>query len=230
MDFLTWEKVRKNAYGGFMSIIWQLLPFYLVVMLLILLIPVRINLYFLRENKDDFLNIRISTFASLIRFAVEVPIFKQKSPLDLTIEAELKAAEDELIREEKKELSFFDIDWGKVREQLEFFLQNRKQLFFIARFLGRAMTVESFHLSVDGGLGDAAQTGLLSGLYWTMAGTLTNLGQRWLTVRSKPVFRLKPDFRYEPSLVVRLDTTISFRIGHFAVTSLLFLVTKIRGG
>jgi hypothetical protein len=209
-----------------MSILWQLLPFAIVFYLLVQLIPVRINLFFQRENKNDFLTIRVNTFFSLIRFNVEVPLFQQETPLHLTMEADVKAGEDELIRKTKQEISLLDINWKKVAALLTYIRKNRKLLWFISRFYWRAVTVEEFTLNIRGGTGDAAVTGMLVGLYWTAAGTVSTLARRWLTVKQRPAFGLKPDFRPQPELACRLDTTVSFRLGHFTVAGFLFLINQ----
>ena len=213
-----------------MNLFFTLFPFYLVVLLLIQLVPVRINLFFVRENKNDFMTIRVNTFFSLIRFNVEIPVFEQETPFDLTMEAEFKAGQDELLREEEKKLSVLDIDWDKVRQYVEYFRKNRRMLWFIFRFYIRAMTVEKLMLRIRAGMDDAALTGLVTGFYWTVTGLFSAMAQQWLRLKEQPVFTISPDFSPEPVFAAKFDSVVSFRIGHFTLGGLLFLVTKIRGG
>jgi hypothetical protein len=213
-----------------MNLLLKLFLFYVVLILLIQLVPVRINLYFLRENKDDFLTIRVNTFFSLIRFNIEIPMMKQKTPLDVTLEAEVKAGQDELVREKKKELSVFDIEWEKVRSYLSYVQNNRRRLWFMMRFFIKAMVVEKLELRVRGGADDAAVTGLLSGLYWTITGAFTAMAQQWLRLKEQPVFAFNPDFTPGPVFAAKFDGVVSFRIGHFTIGSIMLLVMKLRGG
>ncbi len=213
-----------------MALFLQLSPFYFAAWFLILLIPVRINLFYQRENKNDFMTVRVNTFYSLLRFQVEVPILQQKTPLDLTVETELKAGEDELVREEKRKISVLDLSMEKVQQHLAYFRKNRKYLWFTARFMSRAVTVESLNLRVQGGVSDAATTGLLFGLYWSVAGGLTAQALRLLKFKQQPHFGFKPDFGGNPTFNVRLDTTVAFRIGHFTLVGLVLLFVRIRGG
>lgn len=213
-----------------MDLLWKLFPVYFVLLFIIQLVPVRINLFFVRENKNDFISIRVNTFFSLIRFNVEIPVLQQKTPLDLTLEAELKAGQDATVHEETTEVSALDINWAKVQEYLDYVRKNRRTLWFMLRFFSRAMTVEKLALKVRAGLDDAAVTGLITGLYWTLAGAFTALAQQWLTLKEQPVFSVTPDFSPNPAFAIRFDTTVSFRIGHFTVGGYLFLMTKIRGG
>jgi hypothetical protein len=212
-----------------MALFLQLFPFYFAVWILILLIPVRINLFFQRENKDDFMTIRVNTFFSIVRFQIEVPFLKQSTPLDLTVEAEIKAGEDELVREEHEKVSVFDISPEKVKQHLAFIHKNRQALWFIARYMSRAVTVESLGLRLQGGTADAAQTGLLVGMFWSVAGGVLALAEQKLKFRKRPIFRLEPDFGHTPVFNVRLDTTVSFRIGHISLVGLILLAAKIRG-
>lgn len=213
-----------------MDLLWKLFPVYFVLLLMIQLVPVRINIFFIRKNKNDFFSIRVNTFFSLIRFNVEIPVLQQQTPLDLTLAAEVKAGQDATVHEETKEVSLLDINWAKVQEVLDYVRKNRRALWFMLRFFSRAMTVERLVLKVHAGMDDAAVTGLITGLYWTLVGTFTTLAQQWLTLKEQPVIGVTPDFSPNPMFAVRFDTTISFRIGHFTIGGFLFLVTKIRGG
>jgi hypothetical protein len=212
------------------DVLLKLFPLYVALLLLIQLVPVRINLYFLRENKDDFLNVRINTFYSIIRFNLEIPMIRQKTPLDVTVEAELQAGQDELIREEETEFSVLDIPWEKIREYLSYLHRNRRRLWFLLKFLTRAMLVEKLDLRVRAGTDDAAVTGLLGGVYWTAAGSLTAMAQQWFRLKEKPVFAFAPDFSAGNRFAARFNGVVSFRIGHFTIAGIILLLTKLRGG
>ncbi|MDW7651981.1 MAG: DUF2953 domain-containing protein [Bacillota bacterium] len=213
-----------------MSIVWQYFPFYIILVLLIQLVPVRINIFFVRENIDDFVTIRFNTLYSLLRYSVEIPLLQQKTPLDLTMEAELKAGQDMHVAEKKKAFSLLDLDWDVIRKYLDYFKNNKRIFSFLARFYTRAMTVEKLVLKVRAGVDDAALTGMISGFYWIVTGFFTSLARQWLHLKEQPVFGLSPDFSPEPVFAIRLDTVVSFRIGHFTVMGFLLLLTKIRGG
>ncbi|MCW3491460.1 DUF2953 domain-containing protein [Dethiobacter alkaliphilus] len=213
-----------------MEFVLSLYPFYIVTMLLLLLVPVRINLFFVRENKDDFLTIRVNTLFSLIRFNIEVPILQQETPLDLTLEAELKAGQDKLVREEKEKLSALEIHREKLQIFLDYLQKNKQILSFMARFYTRALTVEKLVLRVRAGVDDAALTAQLCGLYWAVTGTLKQFVQKRLNFTGEPVFTIDPDFSSQPVFAVKLDTVIALRIGHFTVMGPLLLWTIIRGG
>lgn len=210
-----------------MSLLWQLLPFFLVAWLLILLIPVRINLYFQRKNKDDFFSIRVNTFGSLIRLSLEVPVLRQESSLDLTLEAELKAGPDKLIREEEKKLFLMDV-FEQVRRVIAYLRRHRRQFWFLVRLLARATKVEGLSLHVAGGTREAALTGLLAGLYWTGAGAASALARQWLTLRCNPQFSLTPSFGRHDALAVCADSSVSLYIGHFVLVGVILMNIKIR--
>ncbi|MCR3922885.1 MAG: DUF2953 domain-containing protein [Firmicutes bacterium] len=213
-----------------MKLFLTMIPFYFAIMLLIQLVPVRINLFFVRENKNDFMNIRVNTFFSLLRFNVEVPFIQQATPFDVTLEAELKAGQDKLVKEEKEKFSVFDLDWDKVQRVLVWVQQNKRLLWYITKFYTRAMTVEKVVLRVRAGMEDAALTGTMTGVFWTAAGMIVQIAQQRLHFKEPPTISFNPDFSPQPVFAARFDSVVSFRIGHFIIGSLLLLSTKIRGG
>ncbi|MBS3900403.1 MAG: DUF2953 domain-containing protein [Dethiobacter sp.] len=213
-----------------MELLWQLLPGYIALFLLVQLLPVRINIFFVRDDKDEFMAIRVSTFFSLIRFAVEVPAVKQKKALEFTLDAELKAGQDELIRQKQETVSLLDLDWKKLREMIVYLLENSKMLRFLLRFFSRAITIEKLTLRIRAGVDDAALTGLLAGLYWISTGWFTAKVRQWFSIKSEPVFLINPDFRAQPVFAGRFDTVFSLRMGHFVIGGSLLLLTNFRGG
>ncbi len=213
-----------------MELLWQLFPGYIALFLFIQLIPVRINIFFVRDDKDEFINIRVNTFFSLIRFAVEVPTVRQKKSLEFTLDAELKAGQDELIRQEQKTVSLLDLDWEKLRELIVYLQENSRMLRFLLRFFSRAITIEKLTLRLRAGMDDAALTGLLAGLYWISAGWFTAKVRQWFRFKSEPVFVINPDFSAQPVFAGRLDTVFSLRMGHFVIGGSLLLLTKFPRG
>lgn len=156
-----------------------------------------------------------------------MPVLRQENVLDLELEAELKTGTGRLLSEEEKRVSGLE-GLEQVRKISAYLLRHRRQFWLMARLLARAVTVEKFTLHVAGGARDAALTGVLAGLYWTVAGTLASLAGRWLKLRSRPQFFLSPDFGQEPTAAIRADTTVSLYIGHFILLGIMLVNMKIR--
>ena len=213
-----------------MKWILTLLPFYFSAMLLLQLMPVRINLFFVRDNKDDFLNFRVNTFFSLLRFNVEVPLLQQETPFDLTMEAELKAGEDKFIGEKKAKFSVFALDYEKIRLFITWVRDNKGMLQYISNFYSKAMTVEKLNLRISAGFPDAALTGLIAGLFWSAVGTIVPVLQRRLRFAEQPRFAFQPDFNTQAVSKIYFDAVVSFRLGHLMLGSLMFMSTILRGG
>lgn len=213
-----------------MTRVFSLFPFFACTWLLLMLVPVRINLFFQRENKNDFLTVRVNTLFSLIRFQVEVPLLHRETPFDLTAEAELKVGEDKLALEKKKKVSLLELDPERVRQWVLLFWSFRHRLRFAAHFLMKAATVEHFELQIRGGTADAAVTGLLAGVSWVLAGLGFAHLQKTMKMEKKPVINFTPDYSPRPAFSIMLDTTVRYRLGHMAMSSLSMLVSLIRGG
>jgi len=213
-----------------MELLWQLFPGYIALFLLIQLVPVRINIFFIRDDKDEFMTIRVNTFFSLIRFAAEVPVVKQKNALEFTLDAELKAGQDELIRQEKETVSLLDLEWEKLKDLIVYLQKNSEMLRFLLRFFSRAITVEKLTLRLRAGMDDAALTGVLMGLYWISAGWFAAKARQWFSFKAEPVFTISPDFRPQPVFAAKFDAVFSLRMGHFIIGGCLLLFTNLRGG
>ncbi|NLM46577.1 MAG: DUF2953 domain-containing protein [Firmicutes bacterium] len=212
-----------------MKLVFLLFPVYACVVLLVLLVPVRINLFFVRENKDDFLALRVNTFFSLLRFSVEIPLLRRESPFSLTMEAELKTGEEKLLRERKESLSLLSVEWRKMRAHLRRLYSSRKVLTKILSFIARTVAVEKFVCRLACGTGDAALTGLAVGSFWAFAGSMLALLQQYLRFATKPELTFRPLYT-RAGVDLYLDAEMSFRIGHLALAALMFLFTKSRGG
>ena len=212
-----------------MKPVLYVLPFSLALILLIQTMPVRINLFLVRENKDDFIALGVSTFFSLLRFKVEVPVLKQETPLDLALKTEIKTR-DKLLREQRGKFSVWDFEWQKLKQQLDWFKKNKKILSFIFSFMRRAALVEKLKIQLCFSLEDAALTGMAAGLIWSFAGVLAVPAQKLLRLKNRPELVVIPDFNGKPDLKLRLEADLSLRLGHLTVGGLLFLLTKIRGG
>ncbi|NLM52583.1 MAG: DUF2953 domain-containing protein [Firmicutes bacterium] len=205
------------------------LPFSLVLVLLIQLIPVRINLFFVRENKDDYFSLGLSTFFSLLRYKMEVPVIKQETPLDLTMETEIKSR-GKLMREQQRKFSLRDLEWQKIKAQIDWFKKNKQILSLLFNFLRRATVVEKLNLDLCFSLEDAFLTGMAAGLIWSFAGILAVPAQKCLRLKNQPQLSVMPDFSGKMDLKLRLEADLSLRLGHLTVGGLLFFLTKLRGG
>ena len=117
-----------------MKPVLYVLPFSLALILLIQTMPVRINLFLVRENKDDFIALGVSTFFSLLRFKVEIPVLKQETPLDLALETKIKTR-DKLLRSEGENFQF-GISVAEVVQQLDWF-KNKNTLFTLVLCAGQ---------------------------------------------------------------------------------------------
>ena len=206
-----------------MKWILTLLPFYFSAMLLLQLMPVRINLFFVWDNKAEYFNFSVTTFLSLLRFNVEVPY-------DLTMEAELKAGEDKFIGEKKAKFSVFALDYEKIRLFITWVRDNKGMMQYISNFYSKAMTVEKLNLRISAGFPDAALTGLIAGLFWSAVGTIVPVLQKRLRFAEQPRFAFQPDFNTQAVSKIYFDAVVSFRLGHLMLGSLMFMSTILRGG
>ena len=205
------------------------LPALLGAAALLQLIPIRINLLFVRENKDDFFTVRISTLFSLLRLSFDVPVIRRKSAAEVYLEAEMKAGDRFLLKKSREVLSLFAVKLQAMRRFL-LFLQKKKILSFLLKIFLNTVRIEKLAVHIRISTGDAALTGIACGLFWSTAGTVAAFLQRYLRLQKRPVLSIKPDFGSRKAFALRVDTLVKMRIFHITAGGLLLLFIKIRGG
>ncbi|RFB17919.1 DUF2953 domain-containing protein [Bacillus sp. HNG] len=95
------------------------------------------------------------------------------------------------------------------------------------RFL-KKISVSRFEWHSHIGVGDAAHTGIITGLGWSIKGTIVGVMSHYFNLKTHPEYSITPSFQVAVS-ETRLRCMIHFRIG-YAMVAGIKAIKRWRGG
>lgn len=210
---------------------WLLLISFILLLLtgLILLLPLRIFVRYLRENKKDQISLRIKLGFSVLRLEI------LKRAADENFTWHLKVGRIRIPAAFLKKLASIIEKPGPAGCQAEKSRGNDLDILKAAglltvcrqaRPLLKKVTLSHFDLELSWGWDDPALTGLAAGGCWAFGGILTGLLQELFSVTAKPRLRLVPLFR-PAELRLHLEGEAGFSL--FWFLKLRHVVKKIGG-
>ncbi|GGE10959.1 hypothetical protein GCM10011571_10340 [Marinithermofilum abyssi] len=192
---------------------------------LLLLIPfttLRVHLTYRRKEKEDHVFIRVKWLGGLIRFQYEVPLLDTENSL----QAKTKTTSNipGLKKRQRMRITLQDIK--RAKERWSWLRRRVADLYrIIRRFLSR-VTCERLTWTTRLGTGDAADTGVLTGIAWGVKSTLVGVAGSYIRWKTKPDLQVTPHFT-DRVWQTELDCIIRFRIGH-AMLALICLLVHMR--
>ncbi|MGX1899842.1 DUF2953 domain-containing protein [Thermolongibacillus altinsuensis] len=185
----------------------------LVFIVMISFMNIRITIQFRHENDDDQLRITFRTFFGLIRYRVSVPLI-QLSSQTVGVVTEQKQSGG---KDKKKTYTPKDTikTLKKVKEKIEQIVHLNVT---IKKFLSN-VSVTQFQWHTHVGTGDAAKTGMLVGLGWSLKYGIIGIISKYMRLEASPSIELIPHFQAAISRT-EFICMIRFRIGYAILAGL----------
>lgn len=212
-----------------MSNIWLILILLILILIIIILFSsVLIRVFFQRVHNEDHLNIRIRAFFGLIRLQFEVPILKlqQNSP-GLDIKTEIESAPHENTLKTKRKT----ITPSMIMQRMQKVKKRLKEVHGLLDWVKQTLKYVkcdklTWHSKI--GTGDAAETGVLTGLIWGVKTTFLGVGLRMLTLRTVPRVNVIPIYN-QRHFHSELECILRIRVGHAILAGIRFVPRFIKG-
>ncbi|WP_462411311.1 DUF2953 domain-containing protein [Neobacillus sp. Marseille-QA0830] len=210
---------------------WVLLVLLVLMALFVLIIFTKLTILvnYQHQNDDDQLNVEFRIWFGLIKYKLDVPLIKvdDDSP-SIVVKGNTYAGES------AKEPPDQNVEQFTKKDAKSFFtngkqLRNRvfKLNVIIKKFL-RKVTVKKFEWQSLIGVGDAAHTGMLSGVLWSVKGGIIGLVSHFLSLKTTPQISITPHFQASV-FHTKISCIFQFRIGH-AMLAGVKLVKFWKGG
>ncbi|MCL6558722.1 MAG: DUF2953 domain-containing protein [Firmicutes bacterium] len=189
---------------------------------------IKIRFQYFRLNEDDIVSIEFFLWG-VFHHKVEIPVLMLRQKMagfSLISRTELETGQgtpqeimsrenhitvtsvQQLLDKLHKWLSWLQV----VQEDIDFFLEH--------------LVLERFYWRISFGTTDAAATGMLAGLAWSLAGVVTALFYHKIAPsRVQPVIKVEPDFE-KAGFATSADCIFKIRIGYIMVTGLKILKKK----
>ncbi|MFT4414986.1 DUF2953 domain-containing protein [Fredinandcohnia humi] len=208
---------------------WLLLILFLIILILLVIAFTKLTIYFqLNHSHDnDDIKIKFSIWFGLIHYTINVPAVKvdEDSP-SIVFKETRQSNVSERKEKQNKKYSFKNFlasiqDWKTLLNRIF------GMTAIIKRFI-KKITITKFEWHSHIGVGDAAHTGVLAGLGWSIKGTLVGLISQYMRLKTCPDYSITPSFQKAVS-ETKFVCMIHFRIGHAMVAGMR-LIKRWRGG
>ncbi|WZL74926.1 DUF2953 domain-containing protein [Clostridiaceae bacterium 35-E11] len=210
----------------------QFLIYAIIVMCTIICIlmitPLIIHIKILKDKTNDVIAVYFKALFGLLRYKLEVPlvdlIFNKDGKPFLKTEVEVKNNQKEQpINKGESFLTFKEIQ--NLQDKFNFFLNTYFDIFNDIR---KEIKVKQLLWTTKFGVGDAAATGILSGVFWMMKSYIITLIKN-NTKCSHISLDIEPHFNKE-IFKTSLDCIISIKIGYIIIAAIQFGYTFLRKG
>ncbi|MGI6678832.1 MAG: DUF2953 domain-containing protein [Dehalobacterium sp.] len=211
-----------------------ILLLFLILMLLIGLLPLRFKFNFLKKEKDDYINISWLVVPGIWNIKLEIPFIKfSTSTFWPVIKTVLKIGGERPWIKKEQEETLDKVQLKKISRRIKILLQNFSMVRELGIWFLSKISLRYFFWCTEIGTKDAAQTGVLTGVFWSFKAFLYGcLQQHVKHVGSNPQISVIPDFQQEKAYF-RLICIFDIRLGHIMIGGLKMLpllLIKGKGG
>lgn len=177
-----------------------------------------VHLHYKRKQANDLLLIEIIIIPKLWIHRIEIPLIeleKGKIP-SLKVKTELESPDNATMMQHKAKIN---LSWENIQHVLENILPYYKLIrcnFKSAKLLIRPWNLKSFSWHTCLGTGDAALTGIASGMLWSVKGLFWQSTTKLLNVEKNPNFEIQSNFS-KRVLEVEIDGIFVCRLGNIMI-------------
>ncbi|WP_309484847.1 DUF2953 domain-containing protein [Bacillus aquiflavi] len=209
---------------------WVLLVLIFLLLIVIVIIFTRLNIVldYKHSEDNDRLTIQFKAFFGLIKYRIDTPLIKidDNSPTLVTKKKTKKGPTDKLTNENVSQFSAEDL-LSSLHDTREI-INHVVKLHRIIRLFLIKVKVTKFEWQSVVGVGDAAYTGIITGAFWAIKGSLLCIISKYLNVITEPYIMITPNFQKAVSQT-SVKCMIHFRIG-YAILAGIKLLKYWKGG
>ncbi|KEO84363.1 DUF2953 domain-containing protein [Tumebacillus flagellatus] len=200
---------------------WGLLLGLLAVLVLLLVVPVRVELHYKREGVDDRLHLGVRAMFGIVRLGLDIPILSL-----MARKGKIAVKKDPAKQMPKSQKGWVTLTIEQIEKGIRKLNDIRKKIGKYEKAIRRL--TKTFHLEqldwrTKFGTGDAAQTGWITGLGWAFKGIVNGQLYRYFRVESRPVYQVQPHFQAK-GFRTELTCIIRFSLGKTMMAGLTLVI------
>lgn len=190
---------------------------------LIFFTRLRLLISYQRIREEDHCVIEVTTWFGLIRFKYEVPVIKLLSG-KIKVEGEV---ETNAQKDQPSDQFMTDETVKKWADRYQTAVNHVHNFYPTLRdFLKHLQCKEiTWHTRI--GIGDAAATGTLTGIVWSVKSIILASVTRYVTLRAFPRISVQPEWN-GVGVRTQFRCIISFRVGHAIVAGIRILMKLLK--
>ncbi|MBO8170424.1 MAG: DUF2953 domain-containing protein [Bacillaceae bacterium] len=195
---------------------------------LIFMTTLKIKIEMKREGHNDLIHIEVRAWMGLIRFRQDIPAIKlldlMKGPVvERSVESPVT---DKKVMKRRQRIPRKVIN--KNMKKIKQILKHTVHIHRILKLFFKKIKVDELKWHTSIGTGDAAETGLLSGIIWSVKGALVGVVSQYFSLRTVPRLHVSPSYQ-SPSLSVQFSCIVRFRVGHAMVAGIRIWINFRKG-
>lgn len=190
---------------------WWLLALIIVVFVCLWLTTVRIEVQYHRTGENDRIFLVFSAWYQLIRYPLEIPVMKVKASEE---GAKLVAkVENEGAEHSESDKSIDATDMKRVFNKYRELVDKIHDFQPILRNFTRHVFCERLEWSTVLGIGEAAGTGTLTGLVYSIKSMIVGMFSHYISLRTIPRISVNPAWN-NTIIRTQFHCILRFRVGH----------------
>lgn len=203
-----------------------------MIFLLIYFTTVKIQIEYKRAKENDHVHIQAGIWFGLIRLKFNIPLLQLQSLIKgVRVEENVTSSTPKDPEIQKRKFRFTPKEFYRY---LKRFYQLRDQVLDLNRIVKQTLKkirCEQFEWYTRVGVGDAASTGILTGVIWGIKTTFIGIFSQYVTLRTTPRMNVIPAFQGQ-HLDTQFFCIVRFRIGNAIIAGIriLFKFKKGREG
>ncbi len=192
-----------------MKVIVAIIP---ILIILLMVMKLSITIFFQHAQDDDECRITFKTLFGLIRYTIRIPLIKldKQSPGIVVSHKETVNNVSERSQKTTKYTPREIIHSFKVTKEFMRHVVHLNEI--VKKFLAH-VSITTFEWQTRIGTGDAAYTGMVAGLGWSLKYGVVALLSKYMKLKTIPMLTITPCFQQAVS-ETKFVCMIHFRIGH----------------
>ncbi|WP_238583589.1 DUF2953 domain-containing protein [Anoxybacteroides amylolyticum] len=198
----------------------------LILLVVFLCMKLSISLFFQHAQDDDECRITFSMLFGLIRYTVRIPLIKVDKESPGIVVAHKQTVQN-VSESEPKRSKYNPREIVHSFKEAKDFVHHVVHLHVIARKFFSHVSVTKMEWQSKIGTGDAAKTGLVVGMGWSLKYGVVAIISKYMRLKTKPLLSITPSFQQAVS-ETKFVCMIHFRIGH-AIVAAIRIIKYWRG-
>jgi hypothetical protein len=193
-------------------------------LIVIMFMHVTISLKVSQRNEENDTRLIVSLLKGLLKFKIEIPklaLTEIANQPGIEVVGQVETAEGAPVKELKERAKI-----STVVHKLKIIKDFIDNYWGVVSYLLKAIKINKFSWVTEFGTGDAAVTGVATGVVWTLKGGILSILSRYLTLKDKkPELQVIPRFQ-QGGLYLDLNCIFAIRIGHIIIATIRFVFKK----
>lgn len=203
-----------------------------VILLIIWFTSLRIQIIYRRQAENDDLEIELSVYRRLLRYRIRANMLQLRNlRTGVKVAGEADAGTDPVSKEKERKKKAW-ITPHTIAEAQRYVRDLRQRVYNmdeIVRTTLKHVRGEKLEWQTNIGVGEAAATGIVSGIVWTTKSAVLAVLGRYVTLSTNPELAVIPDFS-GTRLEIRFCCILRLRIGHAITAAIRIVIHYFRKG